>query len=182
MNRFHLSTGRCLLPLLAAVALCLAAPFASRANGETVKKLADGFEAAGWHNSPYASAAGTVALSDDAAPVDGSKHSLMIEAHFSGQFGGYSAVPPQPLIIPGDAKTITVQIKIITPGYGVKINFRDGWGRERVDGKYLNWSPNLKKPVGEWETATFKVPKDWVMPLEISGIGTLRSRIVDERT
>ena len=55
--------------------------------------------------------------------------------------------------------------------YALKVGFSDGWGRDQVNGGYLAWDIHAN-PSGNWETATFKVPDDWVRPLRISGITT----------
>ena len=157
---------------LAAVVLLIHSVTATLAAAAEVKKLADDFESVAWHNGIYNTAGGVPLLSDDVPSDITSKHSLMIQAHFTGTFGGYSVQPNKPLIIPGEAKSITLRVKAITPNYGLKMTFRDGWGREKVDGKYLSWGIPLKNAQGEWATVTFKVPKDWVMPLEITGLTT----------
>jgi len=84
------------IALLAAIGAIIPA-----ASAQVVKKLADGFEGAGWKSSPFATAPGSVSISDDVAPDSGSsKHSLLIEARFAGTFGGFGGSPNQPLIKP----------------------------------------------------------------------------------
>ena len=51
------------------------------------------------------------------------------------------------------------------------MGFSDGWGRDQAKSGHLVWDIRTN-PSGNWETATFKVPADWVRPLRITGVTT----------
>ena len=95
-----------------------------------------------------------------------------MEVAFSGNgFEAFAVDPPTPLWIPGNAKTVTLRYKISDSRYALKVGFTDGWGRDRSMATYLAWDIRAD-PSGNWKTATFKVPADWVRPLRITGVTT----------
>ena len=150
------------------VAVFLATP----AYGQIVNKVVEDFTHSAWTPSPWNSATGQSSLVSEAAADGKITGSLKLEAAFSGGgFEAFSVDPPAPLWIPGNAKTITLRYKIHDGRYGLKLGFSDGWGRDRVKGGYMAWDVRTKAS-GNWETATFKVPDDWVRPLRISGVTT----------
>ena len=97
---------------------------------------------------------------------------LTIDVAFSGAgFEHFTAAPPAPLWIPGDAKTVTLRYKISDRRYALKMGFVDGWGRDQVNGTYLSWDIHAD-PSDDWKNATFKVPDAWIRPVRIGGITT----------
>jgi len=154
------------------LAILAAALLASAAHGQTVDKLVEDFKQGAWAPSQWNSATGHSSLLDEPTADGKTSGSLKMEAAFSGNgFEAFSVDPPTPLWIPGNTKTITLRYKIHDNRYALKLNFSDGWGREQVKGGYLAWDIHAA-PSGKWETATFKVPADWVQPLRITGVTT----------
>ena len=95
-----------------------------------------------------------------------------MKAVYSGKgFEHFTAGPSTPLWIPGELRALTVRYKISDRRYALKVDFNDGWGRDQVDGKHLSWDMKTDLP-GEWRSATFQVPPDWVQPVRIAGITT----------
>jgi hypothetical protein len=95
---------------------------------------------------------------------------MAIEVRFDGKgFAWFALNPPQPLVIPGRARSVTLRVRTADPRFSLALKFRDGWGRTEVDKKKLEWP----LPAGDgWQTVTFAVPADWVQPLTITGLGT----------
>jgi len=155
------------LAILAAAAILL-----SSAYGQTVNKVVEDFQQSAWVPSQWNSATGQSSLVSEPAADGKTAGSLKMEAAFSGNgFEAFSVDPPAPLWIPGNPKTITLRYMIHDGRYALKVGFSDGWGRDQVKGGYLAWDVHTN-PSGKWETATFKVPADWVRPLRIAGITT----------
>ena len=147
-----------------------AAPAAPPAR--TVRKAAETFDDTVWVNDPWSTGLGKTSLSSDVAPDCSSKRSLQFQTRYSGKgFEGVTIKPPQPLVIPGDVKTITIRVKRTDARYGLKVHFLDGWGREKADNQPLAWDLRLAD-APQWQTCAFKVPDNWVKPLTIAGIGT----------
>ncbi len=161
---FRLSLSFCAALGLSAVAT----------NAQTVTKLVDNFEQAGaWASDSYNTGSGEMGMSPDVPVGIASKQSLKLTARFTGTgFQNYSVDPVAPLLIPGDAKEITIHYKLTADErYTITMAFVDGYGRSRDPGKgYFIWKFGTKTP-GQWETATYKVPAGLVMPLQIASIG-----------
>jgi hypothetical protein len=151
--------------------LIAAALLAQPVYGQVVNKVIEDFQHAAWTPSPWNSAAGHASLVRETAD-DKTNGSLKIDAAFSGNgFEAFTAEPPVPLWIPGNAKTITLRYKLPDSHYALKLGFSDGWGRDQINGGYIAWDIRTKAS-GNWEAATFKLPDNWVRPLRISGITT----------
>src|SRR6185437_6402373 len=99
-----------------------------------------------------------------------SKQSLLAQADFSGTgFEFYSAKPPQPLVIPGETKSVSVWVKTDGQDYPWDLNFKDGWGRTEANGQKLQWE--ITRGAGTaWKKMTFAVPANWVQPLTIDAV------------
>lgn len=96
---------------------------------------------------------------------------LDVVVNFTGKgFEHFTVQPQNSLVIPGVTKKVSIRFKA-DAGYGLSLKFNDGWGRGEIPGKKFEWNLPNKTP-GEWTEATFSVPADWVMPLEISGLST----------
>lgn len=138
---------------------------------QVVTKTAESFEAGGWEASQWNRAAGDLTLVSDEAPGSPGNKSMQVEVRFPASFGAFTAVPAGGgITIPGDVKSITVSHKVSDDRFPIKFSFMDGWGRTKVDGKSLEWSPR-RKGTG-WETSTFEVPADWVRPITLTGVYT----------
>jgi hypothetical protein len=162
------------------LAVLMAAVLASPlAYGQTVTKVVDDFQQSAWVPNQWNSATGQSSLvresmSPASQPAAERKMVgiLKMEAAFSGNgFEAFTVDPPSPLWIPGNAKTVSLRYKIHDKRYALKLGLSDGWGREQANGGNLAWDIRTS-PSGEWETATFKVPSDWVRPLRITGLTT----------
>jgi hypothetical protein len=137
-----------------------------------VRKVAEDFEEVAWVPSQWSSAQGQTSLVSEPAPDVRTAKSLKIDVAFSGSgFEHFTAEPLAPLWIPGDAKSVTLRAKVSDSRYGLKVNFVDGWGRDRVGDAYLAWDVRTD-PSGGWKTATFQVPEGWIRPVRIGGITT----------
>ena len=137
-----------------------------------VHKVAEDFEQNAWVPDQWSNAKGTTSLVHTPAPDVQTAQSLQIAATFSGKgFEHFTADPVTPLWVPGDVQAVTVRYKVSDRRYALKMDFSDGWGRDQVHGKYLTWDLNTNLP-GDWKTATFQVPADWVRPVRINGITT----------
>lgn len=149
-----------------------AAPGPTATTPTLVHKVLEDFELSPWLPSPWSSAKGRTSLVSEPAPDVRTALSLKIDVAFSGKgFEHFTAEPPAASWIPGDAKSVTLRCKVSDSHYGAKVNFIDGWGRDRVNGTYLAWDIR-SDPSGAWKTATFKLPEEWIRPLRISGIST----------
>ena len=150
----------------------LAALLATAAQAQLVHKVAEDFEQTAWVPDQWNKAKGQVSLVAEAAPDVRTATSVKMDITFSGEgFEPFTAVPPQPLWIPGDAKTVTLRFKLSDSRYAFKVDFLDGWGRDRIAGSSLSWDVR-PDPSGHWKTATFKVPETWPRPVQIRGITT----------
>ena len=137
-----------------------------------VHKVAEDFEQSPWTPSQWSSAKGQTSLVSEPAPDVRTAKSLKLDVAFSGNgFEHFTAEPVTPLWIPGNAQSVTLRCKVSDSHYGLKMNFSDGWGRDRVNGEYLAWDIRTD-PSGGWKTATFKVPESWVRPVRINGVST----------
>ena len=137
-----------------------------------VHKVAENFEQTAWVPDQWSNAKGKTSLAGTTAADAKTARGLEIAATFSGKgFEHFTADPVTPFWVPGDVQAVTVRYKISDRRYALKMDFSDGWGRDRVNGKYLTWDLKTDPP-GEWKTATFPVPADWVRPVRINGITT----------
>ncbi len=136
------------------------------------RKILEDFTGTVWSPSRYSMAPGSIALVPERAPDMPVGGSMKVHIAFGGQgFEHFTAEPPKPLYIPGNAKRITMRVKRPDSRIPLKVVFSDGWGRVKADGKDLAWDLKLdSKP--EWQTVTFDVPGDWVRPVGISGIAS----------
>jgi hypothetical protein len=145
---------------------------AVEAPATAVRKTVETFDEAAWGPDAWNKAGGTTRLSAEVAPEAGGGKCLEVEVRFAGKgFEHFAAAPAEPLVIPGDARSVTMRFRAEDKRYPVTLHFRDGWGRMPVSPKKLEWSPRLDAP-GQWATATFRVPDDWVRPVTILGVGT----------
>jgi lysophospholipase L1-like esterase len=145
---------------------------ATAARAQLVHKVAEDFEQTPWLPDQWNKAKGQVSLVAEAAPDVRAATSVKMDIAFSGEgFEPFTAVPPQPLWIPGDAKTVTVRFKLSDSRCAFIVGFLDGWGRDRIAGSSLAWDIR-PDPSGNWKTATFKVPETWTRPVQIRGITT----------
>lgn len=144
-----------------AIAFFMASP--APAAAEVVEKPLTDLGGTAWSISPWNTAKGRVET--------GSKR-MVLKPEFSGTgFEHFTVTPPEPLLIPGDAKTITVRYRLNDRQSGLVINFLDGWGSDKAGGKPMKW--NLPTPkTGEWITRTFDVPANWKRPIAITSLGT----------
>ncbi|MBP5232459.1 MAG: hypothetical protein J6333_03540 [Planctomycetes bacterium] len=144
------------LSLLLAV-LCL--PLAAARAGESpvVKKALASYDAGQWTTSVYRNVAGEFTPGK----------SLECKIKFAGE--GFSAItlaPAKPLTIPGVARKVS--LRVCSPKLGFSIKFKDGWGREEVDGRKFEFALGETAP-DEWVNKEFAIPGDWVMPLQLVG-------------
>jgi hypothetical protein len=177
MSRQGLMSRPCLAVEILTAGLLAGPCWSAAAAGEPdrpvpVRKVAEDFQQAAWVPDQWSTAKGRTALVAEPGPDGAKAGSLKVEAIFSGNgFEHFTADPPAPLWIPGDAKRVTLRYKISDGRYALKLGFIDGWGRDQVGGTYLAW--DLRTDVsGDWKTATFQVPAAWVRPLRLSGITT----------
>ncbi|MBV9468425.1 MAG: hypothetical protein JOZ57_04215, partial [Abitibacteriaceae bacterium] len=138
-----------------------------------VQKVAEPFEAQSWIIGEDSTASGSAKLVGD-SPAEiqaSSKQSMVMEAQFSGGgFEYYHATPSQPLTIPGVTKSLSVWVRGDgQKNYGWTLQFKDGWGRNEVNGTKLEWE--MSKGVQDgWKKVSFTVPADWVQPLTIDTV------------
>ncbi|GHC05052.1 NEW3 domain-containing protein [Cerasicoccus arenae] len=166
---------------LLVAALCFTPAHAQSRGG--VRKVLEDFSGSVWQPSRYSAASGTITQVDDRATDVSTGASMDVRIQFSGQgsFEHFTVEPTKALYIPGDVQKISMRVKRFDNRIGLKVNFIDGWGRAKVDGKELDWSPNLNDNA-EWQKVTFDVPKDWVRPIGISGISTHNYVFQSEKT
>ena len=139
---------------------------------QLVHKVAESFEQTAWVPDQWNKAKGQASLVAEPAPDVQTASSLKVDVAFSGEgFEPFTAVPAQPLWIPGDAKALTLRFKLSDSRYAFKVDFLDGWGRDQIAGAYLSWDIR-PDPSGAWKTATFKIPETWTRPVQIRGITT----------
>jgi hypothetical protein len=149
------------------VSFCIMA-MATCVDAQVVKKSAENFDHGPWKSNAFSTVGGATSID---AKADGARGgALVIEPNFTGAFGGYGASPMTPLVIPGDAKSVSLRFNLSDARYGVKVSFRDGWGRDRVEGKYLNWTIITKDGINQWKDVSFKIPENWPRPIEIVAI------------
>lgn len=138
----------CLLPLLLGAA--------------DAPKLVDDFDAP-WAISPWAPAKGTVTVA-----TDGDADVNQVTIAFAKGFQWWGFGPAEPVVIPGKAQRIHLRIRG-EKGQPLSLGFKDGWGRDKVDGKDLK---HEFQGTGAWMDVVYTVPQSIVFPLTITGIGT----------
>ena len=133
------------------------------------RKFLEDFSGGAWSPSRYSMAPGSITLLPERAPDLETGGSMKVHVSFGGQgFEHFTAEPPKPLYIPGNAKRITMRVKRPDNRIPMKVLFVDGWGKTDKD---MGWELKLDaKP--EWQTVTFDVPESWVKPVGISGISS----------
>ena len=162
---------RCAVAAMAMILLGGAVGEAAEAPATLVRKTVETFDEVAWPPEVWSRAAGATRLSAEVAPDAGGK-CLEVEVRFAGKgFEWFAAMPAEPLVIPGDAKAVTMRFRAEDKRYPVILNFRDGWGRTQAGPKKLEWAPPPDAG-GKWATATFRVPEDWVRPLTLASIAT----------
>ena len=119
---------------------------------QLVHKVAESFEQTAWVPDQWNKAKGQASLVAEPAPDVQTASSLKVDVAFSGEgFEPFTAVPAQPLWIPGDAKALTLRFKLSDSRYAFKVDFLDGWGRDQIAGAYLSWDIR-PDPSGAWKT------------------------------
>ena len=89
------------------------------ASGWIDSQTCSSFENAGWVSGADSSVSGAISISEDHPPVPNIQHSQLIEPDFQGTFAGLMAAPTGDLFIPGDAKKVTLWLKVSDPAFGV---------------------------------------------------------------
>lgn len=166
MNRVVRIAAR---PIILVWALLIGSAGPVLAAESLVHKTAETFDDAPWPPEGWNKAFGVTSVTAETAPAG---KCLEVEVRFSGKgFEWFGAVPSEPLVVPGDLKSVKVQYKLGDKRYPLVIKFKDGWGRSEVGSKKLEWGLP-EDTEGQWKTATFKVPADWIRPVTIAGLAT----------
>jgi hypothetical protein len=120
-----------------------------------------------WSVGPWNKAKGASTVVSETGTTDGK--SLRFDITFSGGDFEFAAFEPgQALVIPGRTRRVIVRSKASEPGYGLTLNFKDGWGR---GGKPFEKGINTKQ-TGAWLETSIDIPADWVQPLSLGGVAT----------
>lgn len=168
-----LSRGGAWLTVVVALVGC--AGGALQAADAVVHKTADDFEATSWAVNPDSMAKGQVRLVGQVAPEAAAKSKQAMEAtaQFSGggNFEFFAVIPPTPLTIPGQTKRLSAWVKADGGGLVWVLNLKDGWGRNEVAGKRLDWVLTDGSN-SQWRKITFDVPADWMQPITLGGVTT----------
>ncbi len=152
--------------------LSLACDSARSEEAQITNKILEDFSGKAWTPSIYSAAPGEGSLLTERAPGVESGGSLKVNIAFSGQgFEHFTIGPVEPLVIPGNARKLTLRVKRSDGRLPVKVMFADGWNRTQVDGKNLAWETKLEKN-SDWQTLTFDIPGTWVRPVAITGVST----------
>lgn len=135
---------------------------------ELVTRPLETFDGVAWNPFAYNKAPGAVEAGPEA---------MTLTVDFSGKgFEYFQAKADRPLIVPGQAKSMTVRYRVSDSRYPLLMTMVDGWGREKDDqGKAIKWEiPTYRaKPAADgWITASFEVPADWKPPIAVTGVGT----------
>jgi hypothetical protein len=142
------------------------------APAQTVRKTAESFDDTAWPVDAWNKAVGSTSLAADASPAAPAGKSLQIDVRFSGHgFEWFGVSPAEPLVIPGDAKSVAFHYRLGDKRYPLILKFKDGWGRAAVGPKKLEWAVPADKP-GQWSSARFQVPADWIRPVTVAGFAT----------
>lgn len=158
----------------------LAVVVATQGFAATVTKVAESFEGVEWR--PTTAVPGSAVSSvEDAAPANRSERSIKLNADFTKSPDVLAIVPPEPLVIPGRAKMVSLWLKSTDARYGIKVAFKDGWGRDGAAGKPFVWTVPNPIDGGKWNRVTFAVPSDWVSPIEVTRITIDNSRVKAEK-
>ncbi len=134
---------------------------APAALGQVVEKVADGFETVRWRVAE----GGAFVSAAEASPAPNSSRSISIEGEPSRSM---AIVPKDPLVVPGQARSLSMWIKRDDARRTVRVVFKDGWGREAVAGKPLAWVIAPVENASQWTRVQFDVPADWVSPIQIT--------------
>lgn len=106
---------------LACLALFLVLPAAvgaAAAADTVVRKVVEPFDQVAWPTDAWVRAAGSSRLVDDLPPNSPPGKSLKIEVRFSGKGFEWSGVAPaEPLVIPGELKTVTLDYQLSDQRY-----------------------------------------------------------------
>ncbi len=157
---------------LALFSALTAAVGAAAAAETVVRKVAEPFDQVAWPKEAWVRAGGGSRLVDEAPPNSPPGRSLEMEVRFSGQgFEWFGVAPTEPLVIPGNLKTVTFDYRLSDKRFPLTVKFRDGWGRSEVGSTKLEWNVPAKD-IGRWASATFVVPADWVRPVAVAGFAT----------
>ncbi len=151
------------------LALLLISVTASAMADTVVHKLVDPMDSPTWQASQDSTAVGSVTLAQELPADLKAIHALEISASFSGKgFEYFQSIPSQPIVIPGETKAVSLWVRNRSK-YAWVLQFKDGWGRNVVDGQKLEWTV-ARGGESPWSKVTFTVPAGWVQPLQISGI------------
>lgn len=143
--------------------------FVLSAHAAAVHKVAETFDDTAWPADTSSTATARSSLSDDVPDGVKSAASMQLEAQFSGQGFQWCGVSTR-LTLPGDAKAVSLRSKRSDKRYSFFMKLTDGWGRTTVGKQKLEWGVPAEAN-GEWQAATFTVPRDWVRPITITGFG-----------
>ena len=157
-------------PIRFAVALMLGAASSTFGADGVVRKTIDTYDSAAWTLSQYNTAVGTVARADTKAPDAKTDRAMKWDVSFTGDgFQGCQIHPGSPKWIPGNVKNLTFRYNISEAGFGMKLNFVDGWGRSTAEGQELDIEVRAGA-AGEWDKQTVRIPNHWVRPIRLSGV------------
>ncbi|WP_347245258.1 hypothetical protein [Thermogutta sp.] len=125
--------------------------------------------AARWQPGPWNSATATIEWLKEDWPEKEATHPVMeISVRYDGTGFQFASIEPGSLKIPGKLKKIRLWTKPLQPDYTWIVNFRDGEGKDTVNGKKLEWP--LNAPPGKWSLLEFVVPESWKQPVSIVSI------------
>lgn len=126
--------------------------------------------AAKWQPGPWNSATATIEWLKEDLPEKEATHPVMeITVHYDGTGFQFASLEPAGLKIPGTLKKVRLWVKPIQPDYTWILNFRDGEGKDALNGKKLEWP--LNAPTGQWSLLEFAIPQNWKQPVSIVSIG-----------
>jgi hypothetical protein len=85
-----------------------------------------------------------------------SARSLELPVEYSGTgFEFFTSTPPQPLIIPGVTKKVSLWVRADGQPYAWNLTFKDGWGRTEANGQKLIWEVSLGVGM-DWKKVSFE--------------------------
>jgi len=149
--------------------LSLIVPSRDLAVAETVVRNVAHPLAAHWQPGPWNSATGQVTwVAKDQPPSGVSEPIMELTIHYDGSGFQFFSVEPGGLQVPGKLSKVRVWIKPLQSGYTWLVNFRDGDGKDSVDGKKLEWACNA--PAGQWTQIEFSIPANWKQPVKLVSI------------
>ena len=101
------------LACLAVFSVLSVAVGSAAAADTVVRKVAEPFDQVAWPNDAWVRAGGGSRLVDDVPPNSPPGKSLEIDVRFSGKgFEWFGVAPAEPLVIPGDLKTVTLRLQV----------------------------------------------------------------------